>query len=133
MLNFIIIPMLIIFLYLFSVLNDSSTSNESGRQLMNNPGFDPRYTSSQSELLLSSERLDVASRGHTNPIYPVERPPSARSSYSNYHGTRPFSYSGQATGQVPVANSYRRSYMQGMQGGPPAYHLHGAVDSETVI
>ncbi|KAF6213167.1 hypothetical protein GE061_010882 [Apolygus lucorum] len=65
-----------------------------------------------------------SSRGHTNHmfqhspenslVYEPERPPSARSSYSNYHGTRP--------------HSYRHSHNFLVQ-GPPGY----SSQSETAI
>lgn len=103
--------------------------------------------------------------GHVNPLYQqssnqslanhddddddtYNRPPSARSSYSNYHGARalghlsPSNNYGQATAQVPVVNSYRRSQNSGRQSlrnaaflnsGPPAYRSQGNLDSETVI
>ncbi|XP_075233679.1 sodium/potassium-transporting ATPase subunit beta-1-interacting protein [Lycorma delicatula] len=102
-------------------LNDSSTSAESTR------GFygghcNPLYQQS------STHSLDLD----------CDRPPSARSTYSNYHGTRAFSYTGGiATPQVPTQSAtsqvpYRHS-SSFLSGGPPAYNLHGAVDSETVI
>lgn len=86
--------------------------------------------------------------GHCNPLYQqssthsldhdLDRPPSARSTYSNYHGTRAFSYTGGVgTSQVPLQSAssqvpYRHS-SSFLSSGPPAYNLHGAVDSETVI
>ncbi|XP_049814225.1 uncharacterized protein LOC126260853 isoform X1 [Schistocerca nitens] len=141
-------------------LGDSSTSNDSHRLNM----FDP--ASSQADLLNSSQWRKTA--GHTNPLYQqssmqslneeedsFNRPPSARSSYSNYHGTRPIScyvgssgmnsyyVPGQATAQVPVINTHRRSNRsipkssrpstEFLSCGPPAYQLQGAIDSETVI
>ncbi|RZF39847.1 hypothetical protein LSTR_LSTR000495 [Laodelphax striatellus] len=89
--------------------------------------------------------------GHCNPLYQqssthsldqdCERPPSARSTYSNYHGTRAFSYIGGgggggviATPQVPHHSNRHSSAF--LSGGPPAYNstLHShSVDSETVI
>uniref|UniRef100_A0A1B6LK35 Sodium/potassium-transporting ATPase subunit beta-1-interacting protein n=1 Tax=Graphocephala atropunctata TaxID=36148 RepID=A0A1B6LK35_9HEMI len=69
--------------------------------------------------------------GHTNPMYQQssthsldqesERPSSARSVYSNYHGTRAFSY----TGSHPPSTFLSR--------GPPAYNLHSPNKTETVI
>ncbi|XP_022197861.1 sodium/potassium-transporting ATPase subunit beta-1-interacting protein isoform X2 [Nilaparvata lugens] len=81
--------------------------------------------------------------GHCNPLYQqssthsldqeCERPPSARSTYSNYHGSRAFSYvGGIATPQVPPPHPNRHSSAF-LSGGPPAYNLHSNVDSETVI
>lgn len=102
-------------------MNDSSTSAESAR------GF---YG------------------GHCNPLYQqssthsldqdCDRPPSARSTYSNYHGTRAFSYTGgiatpQVATQIATSQVPHRHSSSFLSGGPPAYNLHGAVDSETVI
>ncbi|KDR14349.1 hypothetical protein L798_10381 [Zootermopsis nevadensis] len=144
-------------------LADSSTSNDSTRLNL----FDPS-SSSQADLLsnASTPHWKKAS-GHTNPLYQQSsmqslddddvynnRPSSARSSYSNYHGTRPIScyvgpggtpayyMAGQATAQVPVTNTHRRSNhaiaktrpTSGfLNSGPPAYQVQGVVDSETVI
>ncbi|XP_067008656.2 uncharacterized protein NKAIN [Anabrus simplex] len=144
------------------IFGDSSTSNESNRLNM----YDP--TSSQADLLASNPQWKRPV-GHTNPLYQQSstqslnddedtynnRPSSARSSYSNYHGTRPIScyvgpggtpsyyIAGQATPQVPpITNTHRRSNHAisrsrpspgFLKEGPPAYEVQGAVDSETVI
>lgn len=104
--------------------------------------------------------------GHTNPTYQQSsiqslndaddldelynnRPASARSSYSNFHGTRVISHGGgsnhyanQATPQVPQkrSNNLHRHSMRSMvflNSGPPAYtfqgHNHVSPDSETTI
>lgn len=136
---------------------DSSTSNDSHRLNF----FD--QAASTADLLLGGSQWKK-SAGHTNSLYQQSssqslnddnRPPSARSSYSNYHGTRPIScyvgpsgmssyyIAGQATGQVPVINTHRRSNnaipksnrpsTAFLNNGPPAYQVQGAVDSETVI
>lgn len=117
----------------FTVLNDSSTSNESGRL---------PFVSSRSQLLSASELMNNANAdmGHINPNFvsntSLDRPPSARSSYSNYHGVRTLAFNKQATPQVPT-NSYRRNsksaYSTFLSDGPPAYEIQGAVNSETVI
>jgi len=144
-------------------LADSSTSNDSTRLNL----FEP--SSSQADLLSNSSTPHwKKASGHTNPLYQQSsvqslnddddvynnRPSSARSSYSNYHGTRPIScyvgpggtpayyIAGQATAQVPVTNTHRRSNhaiaktrpTSGfLNSGPPAYQVQGVVDSETVI
>ncbi|KAJ9586862.1 hypothetical protein L9F63_019544 [Diploptera punctata] len=144
-------------------LADSSTSNDSTRLSM----FNPSSTSSQANLLLNTGTPAwKKSTGHTNPMYQQNsvqslndddeeddvynnRPSSARSSYSNYHGARSIScyggagrsgyyIPGQATGQVPVQNTHRQSFKNRptsafLSSGPPAYHVQGIVDSETVI
>ena len=118
----------------FSVLNDSSTSNDSYRM---------PFTSSRSQLLSASDLMNNAATneiGHINPNFvsnvSLDRPPSARSSYSNYHGVRTVAFNKQATPQVP-SNSIRRSsrsaYSTFLNDGPPAYEIQGAVNSETVI
>lgn len=76
--------------------------------------------------------------GHCNPLYQqssthsldqdCERPPSARSTYSNYHGTRAFSYTGGTSAQTP-----HHSQSVFLSHGPPAYNVHSQLDSETVI
>ncbi|PSN58048.1 hypothetical protein C0J52_02039, partial [Blattella germanica] len=143
-------------------LADSSTSNESTRLNL----FDPS-SSSQADLLTTTSTPNwKKTTGHTNPLYQQNsvqslnddedddiynnRPASARSSYSNYHGTRTIScyvgpggtpayyMAGQATAQVPVANTHRysnavRSSSAFLNSGPPAYQVQGPVDSETVI
>ncbi|KAL1464720.1 hypothetical protein WDU94_004344 [Cyamophila willieti] len=105
-----------------TALNDSSTSTDSFRH---------PYSSSQATLLYPG--APPAGLGHPNPGYlSVERPPSARSSYSNYHGTRAFSYSGGGGGVAPqVPTNHRRSTF--LSNGPPAYHSQTSVNSETVI
>ena len=152
----------------YSGLGDSTTSNES------RPGF--VESTSHTDLLLSQDNTAATTAvvtggsnwrksGHVNPLYQqssnqslannddddddsYNRPPSARSSYSNYHGARalghlsPSNNYGQATAQVPVVNSYRRSQNTARQSlrnaaflnsGPPAYRSQGNLDSETVI
>lgn len=116
-----------------SVLNDSSTSNDSGIL---------PFTSSRSQLLNASDLINNTNTnvGLINPNFAsnvsLYRPPSARSSYSNYHGVRTLAFSKQATPQVPT-NSYRRNsrsaYSTFLNDGPPAYEIQGAVNSETVI
>lgn len=79
-------------------------------------------------LFIGGSRLS----GHTNPMYQQssinsldqesERPSSARSVYSNYHGTRAFSYMGSS---LPPSTFLSR--------GPPAYNLHAPNKTETVI
>lgn len=105
--------------------------------------------------------------GHTNPTYQQSssqslnepddledlynnRPASVRSSYSNFHGTRPINYGvlpqhfhhSHATPQVPQkrsSNPNRQSMrsMAFLNNGPPAYTSQGQVqtfhDSETTI
>lgn len=108
-------------------------------------------------LLLPQPRLQVTAGGHSNPTYQSSqpgstlsldadsnRPPSARSSYSNYHGQRRQPVAGlgagRATGQVPVGNtstfSHHRSSQMSSLGTygyePNSIYLHG-IDSETVI
>lgn len=118
---------------IFSVLNDSSTSNDSCRV--------PPFTSSQSQLLSAADLQNAAAEiGHVNPNFAsntsLDRPPSARSSYSNYHGVRTLAFNKQATPQVP-SNSCRRgtrsAYSTFFNDGPPAYEIQGVVNSETVI
>ena len=130
--------------------------------------FNPS-SSSQADLLTNtSTPAWKKSTGHTNPLYQQNsvqslndddeeddvynnRPSSARSSYSNYHGARSIScyvgaggspayyMPGQATAQVPVQNTHRQSYSKNrptsafLSSGPPAYQVQGVVDSETVI
>ncbi|XP_065216577.1 uncharacterized protein NKAIN [Planococcus citri] len=115
------------------MLNDSSTSNDSCRV--------PPFTSSQSQLLSAAELQNTAAEmGHVNPNFAsntsLDRPPSARSSYSNYHGVRTLAFNKQATPQVP-SNSCRRgtrsAYSTFFNDGPPAYEIQGVVNSETVI
>ncbi|CAG2055019.1 unnamed protein product, partial [Timema podura] len=133
-------------------LDSSTTSNESANRL-HYPG------SSQADLITPTQQWKK-STGHTNPVYEQNstqslndddiynnRPSSARSSYSNYHGTRPISgYRGpgnayfmtsQATPQVPVSNAHKhnshRNHAAFLCSGPPPYHVDGAVNSETVI
>nr|CAD7202730.1 unnamed protein product [Timema douglasi] len=133
-------------------LDSSTTSNESANRL-HYPG------SSQADLITPTQQWKK-STGHTNPVYEQNstqslndddiynnRPSSARSSYSNYHGTRPISgYRGpgnayfmtsQATPQVPVSNVHKhnshRNHAAFLCSGPPPYHVDGAVNSETVI
>lgn len=144
-------------------LADSSTSNDSTRLNL----FES--SSSQADLLSNSNTPHwKKASGHTNPLYQQSsiqslnddddvynnRPSSARSSYSNYHGTRPIScyvgpggtpayyMAGQATAQVPVTSTHRRSNHAiaktrptsvFLNSGPPAYQVQGVVDSETVI
>ncbi|KAI5754849.1 hypothetical protein M8J77_012053 [Diaphorina citri] len=104
-----------------TALNDSSTSADSFRH---------PYSSSQSTLLYPGAPHPTL--GHPNPGYlSVERPPSARSSYSNYHGTRAFSYSGAGGVGPQVPTNQRRSTF--LSNGPPAYHSQCSVNSETVI
>ncbi|KAK7576298.1 hypothetical protein V9T40_012584 [Parthenolecanium corni] len=114
------------------ILNDSSTSNDSYR---------PPLTSSQSQLLSAAELINSNKVGHVNPNFTsstsLDRPPSARSSYSNYHGVRTLAYNNkQAAAQVP-SNSIRRNsrpaYSTFFNDGPPAYEIQGVVNSETVI
>lgn len=115
------------------ILNDSSTSNDSGIL---------PFTSSRSQLLNASDLLNNTNTNMCliNPNFAsnvsLYRPPSARSSYSNYHGVRTLAFSKQATPQVPT-NSYRRNsrsaYSTFLSDGPPAYEIQGAVNSETVI
>lgn len=116
----------------FTVLNDSSTSNDSYR---------PPFTTSQSQLLSAAELMNSNKVGHVNPNFTsstsLDRPPSARSSYSNYHGVRTLAYNNkQAAAQVP-SNSIRRNsrpaYSTFFNDGPPAYEIQGVVNSETVI
>ncbi|XP_044741000.1 sodium/potassium-transporting ATPase subunit beta-1-interacting protein isoform X2 [Chrysoperla carnea] len=97
--------------------------------------------------------------GHTNPTYQQSsiqslneqteyelynnRPPSARSSYSNYHGSRYISsghtyQNNQATPQAPIKRDRQRQSLRSMaflNSGPPAYTLQGSnqLDSETTI
>ncbi|KAI5753921.1 hypothetical protein M8J77_004344 [Diaphorina citri] len=104
-----------------TALNDSSTSADSFRH---------PYSSSQCTLLYPGAPHPTL--GHPNPGYlSVERPPSARSSYSNYHGTRAFSYSGAGGVGPQVPTNQRRSTF--LSNGPPAYHSQCSVNSETVI
>nr|CAD7405880.1 unnamed protein product [Timema cristinae] len=127
-------------------LDSSTTSNESANRL-HYPG------SSQADLITPTQQWKK-STGHTNPVYEQNstqslndddiynnRPSSARSSYSNYHGTRPISgYRGpgnayfmtsQATPQVPVSNVHKhnshRNHAAFLCSGPPPYHVDGAL------
>nr|CAD7448514.1 unnamed protein product [Timema bartmani] len=127
-------------------LDSSTTSNESANRL-HYPG------SSQADLITPTQQWKK-STGHTNPVYEQNstqslndddiynnRPSSARSSYSNYHGTRPISgYRGpgnayfmtsQATPQVPVSNAHKhnshRNHAAFLCSGPPPYHVDGAA------
>ncbi|CAO1349189.1 unnamed protein product [Diamesa serratosioi] len=61
--------------------------------------------------------------------YYTNRPPSVRSSYSNFHGTRPLSYNPNG----PSTTS--RESLRFLTGGPPAYNLnyHTPPDSETTM
>lgn len=77
----------------------------------------------------------------------VYRPQSARSSYSNYHASRPISYlhnnevfSNQAVAQVPINTnraSQRRFRADLPRGGPSSFLAQGppayGEDSETAI
>lgn len=78
--------------------------------------------------------------GHDNPNFTsstsLDRPPSARSSYSNYHGVRTMAFNKQATPQVPsnsIRRNWRPTYSTFFNDGPPAYEIQGVVNSETVI
>lgn len=124
-----------------TALNDSSTSNDSAGRVP--------YLPHQKQFLSTSNLLEPACStstiGHSNPNFSsntsLDRPPSARSSYSNYHGIRTFSYTNnQATAQVPINNGIttRRSFRPPstssfLNSGPPAYEIQGCVNSETVI
>lgn len=131
---FIIQYLWLCFCFIIPVLNDSSTSNDSYRM---------SFTSSRSQLLNASDLMNnvaISEVGHSNPNFvsnvSLDRPPSARSSYSNYHGVRTLAFNKQATPQVP-SNSIRRNtrsaYSTFLNDGPPAYEIQGAVNSETVI
>ncbi|XP_063219548.1 sodium/potassium-transporting ATPase subunit beta-1-interacting protein isoform X2 [Bacillus rossius redtenbacheri] len=124
----------------------------------------PFPVSSQSSLVPSSSPHWKKPLSHTNPLHQQNcthslsnddiynnRPSSARSSYSNYHGTRPIScfvepggasayYIGsQATPQVFVANTHRRSSHRTpsttafLNSGPPPYDSSANFNSETAI
>ncbi|KAJ8886675.1 hypothetical protein PR048_012887 [Dryococelus australis] len=121
--------------------------------------------SSQSNLVPSSSHWKKP-LSHTNPLHQqnstqslsnddeiyINRPSSARSSYSNYHGTRPIScfvgpgsasayyINSQATPQVPVANTnmcnsnHRTpSAVAFLNSGPPPYDIGVNFNPETVI
>lgn len=111
----------------------------------------------------TSSRRDTWRRsGHSNPSYQqssiqslndsVEyenysnRPPSARSTYSNFHGMRhinstqpqPGISSAHAKPQAPLMRETKRQSLRSMaflNSGPPAYTLQGSnqLDSETTI
>lgn len=112
------------------MLNDSSTSNDSCKIL---------FTSSRPQMS-GSKLLTNHKMGHVNPNFvsstSLDRPPSARSSYSNYHGVRTLAHCKQATPQVP-SNTYeinsRPTYSTFFNDGPPAYEMHGVTNSETII
>lgn len=109
--------------------------------------FNPTYQHSTPNLTQSSENIDE--------LY-NNRPPSVRSSYSNFHGARPlsstytqgpatenvFSGLGQNQGggipQVPQRRAASRESVRSMaflNSGPPAYNLnyHTPPDSETTM
>lgn len=108
-----------------TALNDSSTSADSFRH---------PYSTSQATLLYGAgPSCPDTPLGTPNPAYlTVERPPSARSSYSNYHGARAgFTYTGGAVGPQVPTNQRRSTFLSN---GPPAYYRsQNSVNSETVI
>lgn len=121
------------------------------------------YNSVSNNNLVGNHQINWQSNGHSNPTYQQSssqslndpedfddlynnRPASVRSSYSNFHGTRPVSYTApkhyhsHATPQVPqkrTSNTNRNSMrsMAFLNNGPPAYCSQGqaSVDSETTI
>ncbi|GAB0099082.1 sodium/potassium-transporting ATPase subunit beta-1-interacting protein-like [Sergentomyia squamirostris] len=121
--------------------NSSGTSAGGGH-------FNPTYQHSTPNLTQSSENIDE--------LY-NNRPPSVRSSYSNFHGTRPVSssynpnpasenvFSGLTStshsGQIPQLPQRRAASRESVRSmaflnsGPPAYNLnyHTPPDSETTM
>nr|XP_023024000.1 uncharacterized protein LOC111512134 isoform X3 [Leptinotarsa decemlineata] len=101
---------------------------------VSNGRINPTYQQSSQQSLNENEDLDD--------LY-NNRPPSVRSSYSNFHGTRALNYSppkqyhSHATPQVPQKrNNSNRNSMRSMaflNNGPPAYTSRGhiPIDTET--
>ncbi|KAG5877577.1 hypothetical protein JTB14_003728 [Gonioctena quinquepunctata] len=113
----------------------TSSNNLVGHQnwQVNNGHTNPTYQQSSQQSLNETEELED--------LY-NNRPPSVRSSYSNFHGTRALNYSSKhyhshATPQVPQKrNTPTRNSMRSMaflNNGPPAYSSRGhiPIDTET--
>lgn len=114
MVIFVITFVLIFFIniikkYLDNGLNDSSTSNDSSHPLFPECRVELRHVN----------------RGIVNPALDTEseRPTSARSTYSNFHGAR----------GRPRQVSTHSTFFAPSEQPPPAYRSNASVNSETVI
>lgn len=97
------------FKFLDNGLNDSSTSNDSSHPLFPECRVELRHVN----------------RGIVNPALDTEseRPTSARSTYSNFHGAR----------GRPRQVSTHSTFFAPSDQPPPAYRSNASVNSETVI
>lgn len=154
-----------------AVPSASNISKSNLNTFQHNIMPDPIYynmSSSTSLLHQSSAHTKNLSDGLSNPMYhhsssnisnnpdmvedPYQRPPSARSSYSNFHGARYLSsynpspgsenvfseigHRSQPTPQVPQRKAPSRESMRFLNNGPPAYNFnynHTPPDSETTM
>lgn len=93
--------------------SSNSSINQSGNYLMSSRTHDE----SKREVLINVTRVLLSG---ADEIY---RPNSARSSYSNYHASRPLNYmqnndyfSNQAVAQVPISTNRNKGFVRGSEG-----------------
>lgn len=65
--------------------------------------------------------------GEMNEYYPTERPPSVRSSYSNFHGARPLSYTMNPGGNTKTKESTKENFFAGLS----THHHHEIHQQQT--